>query len=221
MPSPLPYISFLLSIYVSIKHPASRRYHKHCVVSAAVYAFCFVVLHTFADLCFALPEVISVNPNKPECNGPFLIFRVPNFDGAKDGTEFKGFYIMLEINKDFLEIDDSTNYFSANVTGSKHILFRMPAFPYAFWPWLKGNVGEEFMKIIQDQVSEPVQKAMSHAYSVFAPDDSDTTAQSWRRLVIASGSTTCWTLVVSMTVGSSRRNSCLLMQGTERFLTWM
>jgi hypothetical protein len=36
--------------------------------------------------CVSLPEVISVNPNKPECNGPFLIIRVPDFDGAKDGT---------------------------------------------------------------------------------------------------------------------------------------
>ncbi len=78
---------------------------------------------------------------------------------------------MLGIDKDFLEIDDSTNWFSANVTGTKHILFRMPSpFPNAFWPWLKGSDGEEFMKNIQDQVPEPVQKAMNHAHSVFAPD---------------------------------------------------
>jgi hypothetical protein len=83
---------------------------------------------------------------------------------------------MLGIDKDFLEIDDSTNWFSANVTGTKHILFRMPAFPNAFWPWLKGSDGEEFMKNIQDQVPEPVQKAMNHAHSVFAPDSD--TAQS-------------------------------------------
>jgi hypothetical protein len=137
-------------------------------------------LHTFANLCFALPEVISVNPNKPECNGPFLIYRVPNFDGAKPGTEFKGFYIMLGINKDFLEIDDSTNWFSATVTGTQHILFRMPAFPYALWPWLKGNVGEQLMRIILDQVPEPVQKAMNHAHSVFSPDSD--TAQSMETL---------------------------------------
>ena len=77
---------------------------------------------------------------------------------------------MLGINKDFMKIDDSTNWFSANVTGSQLILFRMPAFPYALWPWLKGSIGEEFMKIIQEQVPEPVQKAMNHAHSVFAPD---------------------------------------------------
>ena len=64
-----------------------------------------------------------MNTKKPECNGSFLIFRVPNFDGAKDGTGFQGFYIMLGINKDFLEIDDATDWFSANVTGTQHILF--------------------------------------------------------------------------------------------------
>jgi hypothetical protein len=142
-------------------------------------------LHTFADLCFALSEVISVNPNKPECNGPFLLYKVPNFDGAKDGTEFKGFYIMLEINKDFLKINDSANYwFSTNVTGTKPILFRIPAFPYVLWPWRKGNAGEEFMKIIQDQVPEPVQKAINHAYSVFAhePDTVQSTETLSRQL---------------------------------------
>jgi hypothetical protein len=144
----------------------------------------------FANLSFlALPEVISVNPNKPECNGPFLIYRVPNFDGAKDGTEFKGFYIILGINKDFLEIDDSTNWFSANVTGTQHLLFRMPAFPYALWPWLKGNVGESFMKIIQDQVPEPVQKAINHAHSVFAPDSDtsksmETLSRQWKYFLL-------------------------------------
>jgi hypothetical protein len=75
--------------------------------------------------CSGLPEVIQLNPDKPECNGPFLIYRVPNFDGAKDGTEFKGFYIILRIDKEFLEIDDTTNWFSANITVAKHVTFQV------------------------------------------------------------------------------------------------
>jgi hypothetical protein len=124
----------------------------------------------FANLCFFLPEVISVNPNKPECNGSFLTYRVPNFDGAKVGTEFKGFYIMLGINKHFLEIDDLTNWFLPMLLECNISSFECLHFPYALWPWLKGNVGEEFTRIIQDQVPEPVQKVMNQAHSVFAPD---------------------------------------------------
>jgi hypothetical protein len=137
-------------------------------------------LYTSADLCLSLSEVISVNPNKPECNGPFLIIKVPDFDGVKDGIQFKGFYIMLGISRDFLEIDDTTNWFSANVTGMKHILFRIPAFPYYLWPWLKGDAGELLMQTIQDQVPESVQRALNHTFSVFAPDSD--TAQSMETL---------------------------------------
>jgi hypothetical protein len=78
----------------------------------------FVILHLFPDLRFALPEIIQVGTKRPECSGLLLMCRVPNFDGAKDGADFKGFCIItLVINKDFLEIDDATIWHSANVTG--------------------------------------------------------------------------------------------------------
>ena len=87
---------------------------------------------------------------------------------------------MLGISRDFLAIDDTTNWFSASVTGTKHILFRIPAFPYYLWPWLKGDAGELLMKTIQDQVPKSVQKALNHTFSVFAPDSD--TAQSMETL---------------------------------------
>jgi hypothetical protein len=146
-------------------------------------------LRTFADLCFALPEVITVNANEPECNGPFLTCKVPDFEGAKAGTEHKGFYIILPITKEFLYVDDTTNWFSANVTSSKHIMIRIPAFPYPLWPWLKDGEGEQFMKTIQEQVPEPVRKAMNHAHSAFAPDadaaqTQDTLSRQWKYFLL-------------------------------------
>jgi hypothetical protein len=145
---------------------------------------------------------------------PFLAIRVPDFDGAKDGTEFKGFYIMIGISRDFLEIDDTTNWFSANVTGTKHILFWIPAFPYR----LKGNAGELLMKTIQDQVLESVQKALDHIFLVFARDldtaqSMETLSRQWKYYLLDFSST--------KDVGELLQKSCMLMQGKERLWTLM
>ena len=71
--------------------------------------------------------VIPVNLNKPEANGPFLVYSVPDFTGAEAGTEFKGYYIVLPVDKRFVDLDDEVNWFTANVVSQGHILFRIPA----------------------------------------------------------------------------------------------
>ena len=112
--------------------------------------------------------MIKVNLDKPESNGPFLLYQVPDFEGAKAGTENKGFYLILQIDFRFVQIDDKINWYTGNVaSGGQHLLFRMPAFPYAFWPWLQNS--EEYWKVIQGQLPFPITKAMNDAHSPFDP----------------------------------------------------
>lgn len=142
-----------------------------------------VTLH--AHLC--IPEVIAANPDRPECNGPFLLYRVPDFSGAEAGTEHKGFYMILPIDMRYVDIDDEINWFGGNVSGSQHLLFRVPSFPYPLYPWLKN--GDGFYKCIQEQVPFSVQKAMNDAHSPFDPsfettETAMTVSRQWKYILM-------------------------------------
>jgi hypothetical protein len=79
---------------------------------------------------------VAVNVEKPECNGPFLVYDVPNMkciDGVND--ECRGFYIILPIDSRFDQMDDETNWYTESVTscGTK-LLFKVPGCPFGLFP---------------------------------------------------------------------------------------
>lgn len=120
-----------------------------------------------------------MNPTKPESNGPFLIYEVPNFQGAEADTEHKGFYMLLPIEHCFPDMDEEVNWCSGHVAGSTHILFRIPAWPHALYP--KALNSEILYKSILEQVPEPVQKSMNASHTVFDSEDADTAATESRK----------------------------------------
>jgi hypothetical protein len=151
-----------------------------------LFAFCRLA-HTFANnLCFAcLPELLQVNPNKPECNGPFTIYKVPDLDGAEKGSQYKGYYMILKIAKEFFDLDDKIAWFSGSIIDEKRIKFRFPSYPFGLWPWQKNDSGEKFMAHIQQYVPMPVQRAMNDAHSVFADrDSSEVLSRQWQYIIL-------------------------------------
>lgn len=114
---------------------------------------------------------ITVNVNKPESNGPFLVYEVPDFPAAKDGKEVRGFYILLPIDHRFPDMDEEVNWYSAHVAGGQHVLFKMPAWPYPLQPGIAN--GDYLYKAIMSQVPVHVQKSMNNAHSVFDPENED------------------------------------------------
>ena len=122
------------------------------------------------NLHHSTPDTFVVDPDKPETNGPFLIYQVPDFPGAKEGTEHKGFYIIMPVDHRFPDMDEETTWYSAYVSGSHHVLFKFPAWPYALWP--KADNGEILYDSILDQVPECVRKSLNNCHAVFDPDGS-------------------------------------------------
>ena len=113
------------------------------------------------------PEArITVNPDLPECNGPFLIYPVPDFPGASGDSEYKGYYIMYPMDSRFVEMDDTTNW----VTGWVHsngtcVVIKVPAWPFPMWP--NGRHHQFLYDQIVNQVGPNVAKSMHNAHSAF------------------------------------------------------
>ena len=120
-----------------------------------------------------------MNASNPECNGPFLIYSIPDYVGVDTRTEYKGFYIILPIDSRFAEMDEEVNWYSAKVVGAKQILFQIPAWPYALWP--KGQASAFLYTAIANEVADNIKKSMNAAHAVF--DDADTSvleSRKWR-----------------------------------------
>ena len=112
-----------------------------------------------------LPGLININPDLPESNWPFLIYSVPDFPGAEAGTEFKGFYILVPVDKHFADWDDETEWVYGNVISEKKIMFCMPAMPYPLFP---GAVnGQVLYKKLLSNIPPCVQKSMNNCHSFF------------------------------------------------------
>ena len=128
----------------------------------------------FASLLFltALSHstaTVKVNLERPEANGPFLVYEVPNFRGADQTTEYAGFYILLPIDNRFGEMDDQTSWYSGKVVSSNQILFQMPAWPFALWPF--GAHSRIVYDQITSQVGDEAHKSMNSAHHAFDKKD--------------------------------------------------
>lgn len=84
-------------------------------------------------------------------------------------------------------MDEEITWYSGNVAGATHLLFRMPAWPYPLWP--KAVNSEYLYASITDQVPEPVKKSMNSCHSVFDPSSEDAEsaaveARKWRHVLL-------------------------------------
>ena len=135
-------------------------------------------------------DVISVNLDKPELNHPFLIFETSGLKGVdsdKHGSEFNGFTIILPCDSRFMEIDEEVSWYTATVAAEKHILVRVPAWPFAFWPWHKGGRyrGHNLYDSIIGQLDENTVKNVNHIYTAFdagqeAVESAETMSRKWK-----------------------------------------
>lgn len=112
-----------------------------------------------------------VNDKLPECNGPFLVYPVPDFLGVGGRTEYKGFYIFMPIDVRFIEMDEEVTWYSAKVVSGTQVLVQAPAWPFCFWP--KGNHSSKLYDRIVSQVDDPVKKSMHNAHSIFDDAEAD------------------------------------------------
>jgi hypothetical protein len=85
------------------------------------------------------------------------------------GAKFNGYMIVLPVNSQFLDLDDEANQYTANIASEKHVLVRVPAWPFAFWPWHKagGYKGEDLYTLILEQLDDEMVKNVNHVYSFF------------------------------------------------------
>lgn len=118
--------------------------------------------------------MITVDPEKPEKNGPFLVYPVPDFPGIDGRTEHKGFFIVLPVDGRFLDMDDKINWWTGNVSGEKHLLFKVPAWPYFLWPQIGGGQMEaELAK----QLPQNIQKSITDSHSLYEVAAKDQSAE--------------------------------------------
>ena len=90
-----------------------------------------------------------MDATKPEANGRFIIYDVPDFPGAETGTERRAFYIAFPIDHPFPEGNEEINFYTAFVAGEYHVIFKFPAWPHALYPDLPGtkDLYEAFVKV--------------------------------------------------------------------------
>lgn len=124
-----------------------------------------------------------VNLEKPECNGPFLIFDVPDLPGAQLGTEHKAYYIMLTTDRRFEEIDDSQNWYTARVYSEKKVLVRLPAWDFPFFP--KTDQALSFQQSMTSAVDASVAKSLTNVFAAFDSEAADfQEARKWKHYVL-------------------------------------
>ena len=112
-----------------------------------------------------------MNTDRPECNGPVLVYSVPDYIGTDNQTEYKGFYILLPIDSRFEQMDPNTNFYQAKVVGSKQIVVTMPAWPFALWP--TNPDGRNLYGRIINQVGGPIGRSMNAVHSAWDNTDGD------------------------------------------------
>lgn len=112
---------------------------------------------------------ITVNPDHPESNGPFLVYDVPDLPGTS-GVQYKGFYLILPIDTRFVDMDDEVAWYTGACSGSKGLLFKLPAWPFVLYP--KGDSRKHYDNLLK-AVPEYVQRSMNDAHSFFDPGQAD------------------------------------------------
>jgi hypothetical protein len=116
---------------------------------------------------------------RPEANGPFLVYDVPGFEGAKAGTEVvRAFYILLKIDPRFQEMDSHINFYTARAVGAT-VHFKVPAWPFCLFPSASNQSSDAFWTLFTSQVPAPVAKTMNHVHSVF--EGTETATQEFRK----------------------------------------
>lgn len=135
------------------------------------------------SIAFDASVTISANIKKPEANGPFLVYEIPDMKGVEENTEHRAFYMITRIDPRFAELNDELNWYSANVVSDHHILFRFPGWDYPFWP---GNSKTEalFAALVK-QTPEAVQKSMNACHSVFDREsEAEAESRKWKYILL-------------------------------------
>ena len=126
-----------------------------------------------------------VNDQRPQANGPFLVYPVPDFPRADGNTEYKGFFIMMSIDTCFIDMDDEVTWYSAKVISGTQILVQAPAWPVCLWP--KGPRSTFLYDAIVRQLGTQVRKSLHNAHSVFDDVDADSAtieARKWKYFLL-------------------------------------
>jgi hypothetical protein len=123
----------------------------------------FCILPAFNSNGLSLfPATFFVNVDKPECNGPCIVYEVPDFPGLKEGEEHKGFYIILPADRRYIDLDQHEEFYTARVIASHTVQIKLPAWPYSLWP--HGEIRPVYDSIIE-QVPECVSRSMNDAHN--------------------------------------------------------
>lgn len=112
------------------------------------------------------------NVKYPECNGPFLVYDIPDM-ACVDGTvnECRGFYIVCPTDNRFTVMDDEVNWYSAEVASDGcSILFKVPAWPFGMYP--KGKHSAFLYNSIVKQLGPNFQKSMNSVHAFFDVNES-------------------------------------------------
>ena len=136
--------------------------------------------------CYSVP--IQVVPDRPEseANGPVLVYSVPNFLSADGSTEYPGFYILMEFDPRFIEMDDEHTWYSAKAISATQVLIQLLAWPYCLWPNGPNSTG--LYTNLVDQLPDAVKYSVNAAHAPFDNKDEVTNAQlesrKWRYILL-------------------------------------
>ena len=109
---------------------------------------------------------------KPEANGPFLVYDVPDFPGAEAGTEHRGFYILFPIDHRFPEGNIEVNFYTGYVKSDNEVVFKFPAWPYPLYPGLPNT--KLLYQALTSVLPEYVTKSMNNIHAFFDNEHEDT-----------------------------------------------
>lgn len=129
-----------------------------------------------------------MNLSRPEANGPFIVYDILGFPGAKQGTEvMRAFYILLKIDPRFADMDAHTHWYTAHTVGAA-VHFKVPAWPFPLYPSPANEHSDTYWQQLVAQVPNYVAKQMIHVHSVFdggvSEGASEVEARKWRSYVL-------------------------------------
>ncbi|CAB9522412.1 hypothetical protein SEMRO_1299_G260700.1 [Seminavis robusta] len=112
--------------------------------------------------------IIIVDNEKPEGNGPFWVYPVPDMESVEEGQETKGFLIMCSVDQRCDERDGTVQWISAKMVGRKQIHFRVPSLPFFMMP-LSAIHQDAVYKALDDQLPESIMKSINHSVAFLTP----------------------------------------------------
>jgi hypothetical protein len=123
-------------------------------------------------LVFYCAALIHVNTGCPEANGEALVFSLKDIPGAKSGTMYHGYYIMLPMDIRFVLDDGTLEHYTARIFMDTQILVSVPSHQYSV---LYNR--DKLMKC----VPSPVTNAMDDARHSF---EEHKEARRWKHLLL-------------------------------------